>query len=152
MKDILLLVAGLGLVGASFGVHGGPVATLSSAVSVPGLFLLVALLMVPALYVGLAMRGEGEDLVDLLGKARDSLGRVGALGLGLGPALLFLVATSAGPGVELYLGTLVVALAAIAGVWRLRNALGLRPASQGLFAGWALVGLALGYQLLGGAA
>ncbi len=148
MRPLLYPLVGLPLVGALLG-HGEGIA-LEAATNLPGLIFTLALITMPALYVGLAVTGSPRPPREILAASSRALSRMGILCLGLCPALAFMAATSTSGGAPFLLGHLVVFAAVTTALMSLRHDLGVTVDtgfSFVLYGGWALVGLAIGAGL-----
>lgn len=124
---------------------------ITEVLRLPLVWVGVAALMVPALYIGVALSGRSPSGRQVLGSLADAVCRGGGLLLGLAPALLFLVVTSdRGPVVQgLVAG--VAGIGALAGLSVLfRKLCTERDAgvlARFVFISWAAVLLGIGAQL-----
>jgi len=144
--DLVIALAGAAAAGAAVGLPRGLAPALDGAATLCGTIFAVAGLMLPALYVTLAVTDSAPAPASLAACSACALRSTGAVLLGCAPALLFLGAT--GPGhaaVPEALAT--VALAGIVGLRilrrRLDDAITTLPARLAFFV-WALVAAALG--------
>lgn len=154
MQKLLLIVSGPALVGACAGIGVSAQTTIASAGTLPGVVIGLAVLMVPALYIGLALLDAAPEAADVLDGAVDGLVRMGMYCLGLAPALLFLAATSASEGPAVVLARLVLAVGALVALWRFGALVRAQsddfgPAASAVFGVWALTGLVIGWAMVG---
>lgn len=148
-RSVPLILAGPALVGAALGLQGGPVQILSHAATLPLILVGVALLMLPALYIGAAFLGVAPEARAIPLRGAAAMRDTSIILLGLVPALFFLVAASLEPATATTLGVLVVGLAAVLGLRSLY--LRLFEAASGalpLFVLWSLVTFGIGGQLI----
>jgi hypothetical protein len=120
---------------------------------IPAVILGVALVTVPALYIGQTLAGRAPPAVRVVAAARKAVDACGTVCLGLAAPLAFLVATA--PPNErllmLFLAELVVGCAVIVALLRMRRELYPEKAPIGagiLYWGWASVAALIGGRLL----
>lgn len=127
------------------------VGAVSEVLRLPVLWVGVAALMTPALYIGAALSGLAPSARDVGRVALDSLARGGGLLLGLAPALLFLVVTSFSDVTAQLLIGAAAFFAAFSSLAVLFRHLCVEPDAGVLprfvFMGWAAVLLGIGAQL-----
>ncbi len=153
LLKVLITVLGTALVGACAGLPYGVPHALAGAVSLAGLVLVMAALMVPALYISLALAGAAPPANQVASDALDGLYRMGILCLGLSPALAFLGTTSTSPDDAGVYATVALATGVCLGMERLYSSV-TRDAQPtlmvgSLYAAWALVGMVIGFRLWG---
>jgi hypothetical protein len=143
-------IAGPALVGAALGLHAGPAELLARAATLPAIVVGVALLMLPALYIGAAFLGVAPRAGAVARSGVAALADTGVVMLGLAPSLLFLVAASTSAAAVSALALIVLALAVAIGLRALFARLFERrgAAAIGLFACWSLVSAGIGAQLV----
>lgn len=146
MALALLGPAALGLV-----LTAGDPGAFTEVLRLPLLWIGVAALMTPALYITAALSGLAPSLREVASATLDALSRGGGLLLGLAPALLFLVATSFSSRLAHDFVGVVAALGALAGLGllfeRLLVATDASATARFVFFGWAAVLLGIGAQL-----
>jgi hypothetical protein len=129
-----------------------PLGDPAQALVVPGTLFGVALLMTPALYIFASLLDVAPGAGATLRALVRGLGRCGTLLLGLSPPLVFLAASTRSAAAAGVLGALMLAAGALAGLrglWRdLFGERGETGLAHVLFAGWSLVSLGIGAQLL----
>lgn len=127
------------------------VASVTEVIRLPVLWVGVAALMTPALYIAAALSGLAPSLRDVGRVTLDGLSRGGGLLLGLAPALLFLVATALSADLAHALVGVVAGLGALAGLGVLFHELCVRTdasvTARFVFMGWSAVLLGIGAQL-----
>lgn len=148
-RYLALCVAGPAALGLVLAVRDGT--ALTEVGRLPLLWLGVAALMVPALYIGAALSGLSPSARDVVRAAVDGLSRGGGLLLGLAPGLLFLVVTSQEGAVARGLVGLCAVLGALSGLAvifrRLFVAHDASILARFVFFGWSAVLLGIGTQL-----
>jgi len=149
-RGLPLALAGPALAGAALGLPHGPAALATRAALLPAIIVGVALIMLPALYIGAAFLGVAPNARSVISAAGSALADTGMVFLGLAPALLFLVAASTVTTTVVGLGYLTVALAVAIGLRALylRLFTGNARRSVPLFACWAMVSLGIGARLM----
>lgn len=144
-----LALAGPAALGAALAAHD--VGALGEVARLPLLWVGVAALMTPALYIGAALSGLSPSAREVGGAAVDALARGGGLLLGLAPALLFLVVTSFSAEAGRALVGVAALVGAVAGLGVLFRRLCVEPDAgvtpRFVFLGWAAVLLGIGAQL-----
>lgn len=152
-RDLLPLVAGPASLGLCVGLRHGLGAALVFAVAMPAIWLGVAALTVPALYVGAAVAGVAPPAVRVAPAVGAGLRDAGVALLGVAPAALFLVATSADPATVHAIACGVAGLGAGLGLWRVARRMLGQVSEEGvgravaLGAGWAVVCVGIGGHL-----
>ncbi len=155
-REVGLTLAGPGFAGLALGLPGGSGSVRHAAklaVALPALYLGVALLMLPALYIALSLAGHAAPLGELVEQLARAMRDAGLALLGLVPALLFLVSTGTGADLPEALAYGTVGLGAVAGLRLLERRLFAgadhpRPLAQTAFVTWAAVALGLGVCLV----
>lgn len=146
---LALAVAGPAALGVALASRD--IGSASEVLRLPVLWIGVAALMTPALYIVAALSGLAPSAREVVGSAVDALGRGGGLVLGLAPALLFLVATSFSGAVARGLVGLAAIVGAVAALGVLFHRLYVEPdagvSARFVFMGWAAVLLGIGVQL-----
>lgn len=144
-----LLWAGLGPAALGLALAAQDATRATEIGRLPVLWLGVAALMTPALYIGSALSGLDHRARDVVSAAARALGRGGALLAGLAPALLFVVVTSGAAGRAL-VGLAAIA-GAVTGLGVLFRELFVEPDAGVLprfvFLGWAAVLIGIAGQL-----
>ena len=150
LRRLPMAIAGPALVGAALGLPDGPAAVAARAALLPAIVLGVALIMLPALYIGAAFLGVAPSARSVVTAAGSALADTGTVFLGLAPALAFLVVASTRPASVELLGYLAVALAVVIGLRALYLRLFMERAARvvPLFACWAAVSVGIGARLL----
>jgi hypothetical protein len=135
--------------GAVLGLPAGPAKVAVLAVVVPAAVLGLAVLMVPALYVGATLAGVAPPARQVVKAAGDAITGCGIALLGLVPPTGFVVATANRSRGIWVVGLVVIGAAVIVGLARLYRELFGEPARRApfLFGTWALVALGLGARL-----
>lgn len=150
-KDVTVALVGIGLTGACLGLSHGAVPMAMGALALPLLALGVPLLTLPALYIGAAYAQASPPPAALLSGARSGARACGLFLLGALPSLLFLVATSTPPAMDIRLAS-IAALAGIAfGMQSMLSSV--RGSHEStpfalLFAAWGVVTIVIGSILL----
>jgi hypothetical protein len=141
--------AGPASLGAVLAVH---LASPAPVLALPAIVLGVSAVTIPALYIATAATGSAPSAERMAAAVGRALGALGVVLLGLAAPLLFLVATSS-PGTGVVLGSAALACAALFGLAALHRSLfdGQVPSlvRDGLFLGWAAIGLVIGARLYG---
>lgn len=149
---MLASVGGPLILGAVIGLPFGTQSVLRQSVTLPLIVLGLALLMAPALYIGLSLVGAAPPATQVVRSVGRGLRAKGIVLAGLAPAAAFLVTTASHVIVTYALATLVLAGAALVGMRRVYRELFPDGASlaraTALFVAWAVVSLLLGAQLL----
>lgn len=143
-----IALAGPMVMGAVLGLPSGVARMLTESLLLPAVVLGVAVLMAPALYIGLSLIGAAPPAAAVLSAFGAGLRACGILLAGLAPATAFLIVTANGTWAVWAFGSIVVAAGALLGLRRLFGELrddstsALRTAP--LYAVWSLVSLGLG--------
>lgn len=151
----LLMLAGPAAIGAALGLGAqgqpaaGPIAALTCAAALAAIVVGIGAALMPALYIGAAFLGIAPRAQAVARSAAAALADTGLVFLGLAPAFLFLVVSSAEGATVRALGYVVtfsgVALGLRALFVRLFDGRSLK--ALGLFAGWSLVSVGIGASL-----
>ncbi|MFN3199809.1 MAG: hypothetical protein ACE366_15510 [Bradymonadia bacterium] len=153
-------VCGAALVGATLGMGGGPMSSLALAAALPAIWLGVAALTAPALYIGSAFVGVAPAPSRIFGALKRGLADTGLVLLGLAPALLLMSATSGERMARELLSLATIVFGAVLGLWmvypRLFGPMETSPEaddiirwrSRGLWVGWSVICLGIGAHML----
>lgn len=147
----LAAVAGPAVAGAACGLCLGNGHTLRLAVSLPAIFVGLALLTGPALYIAAAFLDLAPEPGRLARGVARSVSDAGIVLLGLCPALLLLISTATATRSVLAFSVMVVALAAVLGLGlaclRVFGGRGHLGRGLALSMVWALICMGIGARL-----
>lgn len=154
-RAVPLMLAGPAAIGAALGLgaHGppaaGPLTALTCAAALAAIVVGTWAAMMPALYIGAAFMGIAPRAQAVARSTGAALADMGLVFLGLAPAFLFLVVSSAEGVTVRALGTVVVGAGVALGLRALFVRLFDRRSLKalGLFAGWSLVSVGIGASL-----
>lgn len=149
-RDIGPGTIGPAAVGVALALNATLSTALMHAVAFPTVIVGVAMLMVPALYIGVTILDRSPTAHAITTGLSAALRDTGLILLGFALPVAFVV-RCAGPGsTMLAVGLGVVAFALAVGLLTLHGALfrGRGRRMQALFAGWSLIGVAIGARLL----
>ncbi len=142
------IAGGAAALGALSGLDRGLVEMLDRAMSLPLVFVIEAVVLMPALYIGSALLGLSPRLDLLMRAGSATLGDIGRLLLGLTPALSLTIATSQSPRTAEFVAFCALALAALLGLHRFYGLVFSkvsRPeATLPLFIAWSIPVLGIG--------
>jgi hypothetical protein len=128
--------------------HGN---TLATAVRVPVVFVLVAAMMVPALYIGAALAGIAPSAKRVAGGVFAAFRSASYAFLGFAPAVAFLVATESRDQSMSFLGQGVVLAGGLLALRTLYRVVFDECTARGraivLYGAWALISLGIGGHL-----
>lgn len=150
-------MGGFALVGACLGLRTDLTASLILAAALPAIWIGVALLTTPALYIGAAFMGVNPDPRRTMAALKRGLADAGIVLAGLTPALLFLTATTTNRVLSMLIGLAVLAMGAMLAQGIVYPRLFPRQAGEpayirfrtrGLWLAWSLVGLGIGAYLV----
>ena len=116
VRALLFTLAGPIAAGACLGLPHGAAELVARSACVPVIFLAVALVTVPALYVVSALSSAAPPAQVVLQSARAALEDTSVVLLSLAPALAFLIGTSVDPAAAERFGVPALALATILGL------------------------------------
>lgn len=138
--------------GAAIGLGSVSLPMLRGSLALPALVLGLAAALVPALYIGRSLAGAPTNAAELGRSVLRALASLGITMAGIAPAVLFLISTSESASSVLLFAYLSVGTAALIGVRRLYQELSVSGPRSGwlwlVFVAWAMLGLALGANLL----
>lgn len=149
MKDAAIVAAGPVVAGACLGLgHGG---VLASAARIPVVFVMVAAVMLPALYIGSALLGVAPSIHRIVSASASAFRSAALLFLGTAPAVAFLVTTREADARLWFLGQGVVLIAAVLALRELYvqafTGCAAHMRAVPLYGAWALVSLGIGAHL-----
>lgn len=149
MKDAAIVAAGPVVAGACLGLGQGGV--LANAARIPVVFVVVAAVMLPALYIGAALLGIAPSIRRVLAAAAGAFRSASLLFLGTAPAVAFLVTTREADARLWFLGQGVVLVGAALALRELYvrafESCDAHLKAVPLYAAWALVSLGIGAHL-----
>jgi hypothetical protein len=150
LRTVGAATLGPALLGGSLGLKGTVWSALFLALALPTVIAGVAMLMSPALYIGMTMQGDAPEVRTMTAAIAIALRDTGIVLLGLAMPVAFLVSSAPLGWVPLAVGASVVCFAVAVGLCAIHGALFRTrgPRAQLLFAGWSIVGLAIGARLL----
>jgi ABC-type transport system involved in cytochrome c biogenesis permease subunit len=144
-----IIIAGPALIGAALGLPEGVGTSAARAAVLPAIVVGVALLTLPALYIGAAFFGVAPRAQAVVRSASGALKDMGIVFFGLAAPLVFLVAASTESTTVRILGQLAVSLGVVLGFRALYVRLFDRRSLRALtlFVCWAMVSFGIGAQL-----
>ncbi len=149
--DWILASAGPVAIGAILGMQSGAPAIVEKSLALPLLLVGVAVIMLPALYIGISLIGAAPPARDVMRAVARGFRACGVILLGLTAPSAFLLATSQNGVLAALLGAAVVAVGAFAGLRVIFSDLVSRRSEPVLiaavFALWSLVSLAIGARM-----
>jgi hypothetical protein len=147
------IAGGAAALGALSGLDRGLPDMLDRAMSLPLVFVVEALVLMPALYIGSALLGLSPRLDLLMRAGSTTLGDIGRLLLGLTPALALTIATAQSPRTGEFVALCALALGALLGLHRFYKLVFgevSRPeATLPLFIAWSIPVLGIGLHQVG---
>jgi hypothetical protein len=153
MKSLTLLLAGPVLIGATVGAPLGWEHVIRRAVALPAVLIGMTVLLVPALYILLALAKSAPPASVFLGSAWSSMSTMGTVLLGFVLPYAFLTSSSESLAIHTRMAVMVVLLAVSMGLVGMYRSLMSGRAGNKLawlfFVGWSLTGIALGAYVLG---
>jgi hypothetical protein len=149
IPSLAVAAAGPLAIGAVLGLPSGLGRVVSQAAFLPAIFLGVAAVMAPALYIAVSLAGGGAGARDVAEAVLGGLRSAGLTLLGLALPAAFLTVTLGSPRGALVLGALVVAGAAFIGMRATRRTLSgdWSMSLATIFWTWGLVAAGIGGRL-----
>lgn len=148
-----LVIGALGCagLGAAAGIDRGVFAVVHDAAALPASVALVAMVLVPALYIATSMMGLAIGLSDLGAAVVAGLRACGVAALGLVAPMLFLLVTTANSAASRVLVSAVLLFVAVLGLRaihaRLYGEAGRAPGIAALYLLWSLIFLGIGAKV-----